>query len=273
MEREFYQRELGCPKCGSINLIVRFHCPKCGSTNLVKSDVIEHWPCGYVGLESEFEDGKCPKCGKELRKIGVDYAKPGPRYKCMECGEVFQIPADRLHCANCGNVFDKEDAKEVTLYAYRITPKLEEELDVALAQRNYLIEKLREMGFEIEPPEGIYGKSGLRHDFYMVASKGSGMLRIKIVIEILTAPEEVPASEVFSLYAKALDIGAYGMIVAAIPKFSEEAKKMMDYYDIAYVEVPDLEFSAEAIIRKLKEVIEVPQRRVFKPTRLGWSRS
>ena len=271
MEREFYQRELGCPDCGSINLIVRFYCPKCGSTHIVMDEVIEHWPCGYVGPESEFKDGKCPKCGKPLKKIGVDYSKPGPMFKCAECGEIFQSPADKLNCANCGKVFGKKDAKEVVLYAYKITPRLEEELDVALAQRSYLIENLTNMGFEIENPENIYGRSGVKHYFYMVASKGTGVLKLRIVIEILSASKEVPVDEVFSLYAKALDIGAYGLIIAAIPRFSEEAKKMMDYYDIAYVEVPSLDTSAEKIIKKLKELMELPMRPVSKTTRLGWS--
>lgn len=271
MEREFYQREIGCPKCGSINLAVHFHCPKCNSTNLVKSEVIEHWPCGYIGPESEFKDGKCPKCGKELKKIGVDYAKLGSMYKCMDCGEVFQTPEDKLSCINCGNVFNKENAEEVVLHSYRITPKLEEELDAALYQRNYLIEKLVEMGFEIEPEENLYGRSGLKHDFYLVAGKGTGILRTRIIIELLSAAEEVSAGEVFALYAKALDIGAHGMVLAAIPKFSEEAKKVMEPYDIAYVEAPSLHESAETIIRKLKEIITSPKMGIPKASRLGWS--
>jgi len=271
MEREFYQRELGCPKCGSINLIVRFYCPKCGSTHIVKDEVIEHWPCGYVGPESEFKDGKCPKCGKPLKKIGVDYSKPGPMFKCMECGEVLQNPVDKLNCANCGEIFDKGDAKEVILYAYRITPRLEEELDVALAQRSYLIENLTKMGFNIENPENIYGRSGVKHYFYMVASRGTGILKLRIVIEILSAYKEVPVDEVFSLYAKALDIGAYGLIIAAIPKFSEDSKKMMDYYNIAYVEVPSLDSAAEKIIKKLKELMETPTRPLHGTQQLGWS--
>ena len=67
MEREFYQRELGCPKCGSINLIVRFHCPKCDSTNMVKSDVIEHWPCGTLGLRATSRMADAPSVGRSLR--------------------------------------------------------------------------------------------------------------------------------------------------------------------------------------------------------------
>jgi len=271
MEREFYQRELGCPKCGSINLIVRFHCPKCDSTNMVKSDVIEHWPCGYVGVESDFKDGRCPKCGKKLEKLGVDHAKLGPMYKCLNCGEVFQTPVDRLNCANCGHSFMKDEAKEVILYSYKITPKLEEELDVAIAQKNLLVERLIDMGFEVEPPENLYGRSGLKHDFYLVAAKGTGMLRLRIIIEVLSAAEEVPAEEVFAIYGKAIDLGAYGLIIAAIPRFSKEAKKVMEYYDIAYVEVPTLEESAEAIIKKLKEVMSLPRRYTPKPTGLGWS--
>jgi len=270
MEREFHQRELGCPKCGSINLIVRFLCPKCGSTNIVKGELIEHWPCGYVGLESEFKDGKCPKCGEKLGKIGVDYKKLGPMYKCLNCNEVFQTPNDKLECANCHNVFPKEEAAEVILHAYRIAPKLEEELEAAFYQKNYLIEKLEEMGFKVEPEENLYGKSGLKHDFYVVVYQGKGNLKIRIVIDLLSAAREVPADPVFLLYVKALDLGAYGMILVAIPKFSEEAKKMMDYYGIAYVEAQTLQDSTEAILEKMKELLEAPPR-FSRTSRLDWS--
>jgi len=203
MEKHFYSRELGCPKCGSINLVIRFHCPKCGSTKIVKKNLIEHWSCGYVGGEDEFKDGKCPKCGKKLEKVGVDYAKLGPKYKCLDCNEVFQSPVDKLKCANCNHTFTKEDAGEVILYSYKISPKLEEELEAAIYQRNYLIKKLEDMGFTIEDSESIRGKSGLTHDFYLVVSRGEGIFKRRLVIEMLYGGEDgIPVDEIFSLYAK-----------------------------------------------------------------------
>jgi len=126
------------------------------------------------------------------------------------------------------------------------------------------------MGFEVEPEESLYGKSGLKHEFYVIASQGKGILKIKIVIDLLSATEEVSADEVFLLYAKALDIGAYGMIVVAIPKFSEEAKKLIEYYEIAYVEAKTLQGSAEAIIEKLEEIVGASHKPP-RTSRLGWS--
>jgi len=254
MVREFYQRELGCPKCGSINLIVRFLCPKCGDTNIVKGEIIEHWTCGYVGAEDEFKEDKCPKCGKKLEKIDVDYGKLGPMYKCLSCGEVFHTPDDKLNCANCDYTFSKDEAEEVVLYAYRITPKLEEDLEATLYRKNYLIEKLSEMGFIVEPEENLYGRSELKHEFYIVASQGKGIFKVRIVIDLLSALHEVPADDVFLFYAKALDLGAYRIILVGIPKFSEEAKKLMNHHGIAYVETQTLQNSAEVTIRKLEEM-------------------
>jgi predicted RNA-binding Zn-ribbon protein involved in translation (DUF1610 family) len=256
MVRDFHQRELGCPKCGSINLIIRFLCPKCGGTKIVKGEIIEHWPCGYVGTETEFKDGKCPKCKKKLGKIGVEHRKLGPMYKCSDCGEAFQTPTDRLNCANCEKDFPKEEAAEVILYAYRITPKLEEDLEAALYQKNHLVEKLVDMGFNIEPETGVYGKSGLKHEFYIVASQGKGKLKLKLVIDLLSAAQEVPANDVFQLQAKALDLEAHGIILVGIPKFSEEAKKLMTHYGIAYVETQTLQNSADATIQKIEELTQ-----------------
>jgi len=270
MERDFHQRELGCPKCGSINIIVRFFCPKCASTNLVKREVLEHWPCGYVGPEDEFKSGKCPKCRKKLERIGVNFKRLGPMWKCLNCSEVFQTPSDKLDCANCDSSFAKEEASEVTLYAYRITARLEEELEAALYQKSYLSKRLEEMGFGIEPEENLYGRSGLKLGFYVVAYQGKGSLKTRIAIDLLSAAEEVTTDEVFALYAKALDLGAFGLVLVAIPRFSEESRRLMEFYGVAYVEVQTLQGSAEAIIEKLREIIETPPR----PPRtawLGWS--
>lgn len=263
MERGFYGRELGCPKCGSINLILRFHCSHCNGLNIVKSTILEHVSCGYVGPEEEFKGGKCLKCGKEVKQIGVDYVKQGMMYRCLECKHIFQTPVEKLYCANDLTSLNKTDAIEVILYSYIITPRLEEEINKALYQRKYIANKLSELGFRAESPALIKGRSGLQQTFYMVASSGAGFVKTSIIIEMLGAEVEVSTNEIFALYARAIDVGAYGIVLAAIPRLSDDAKKAAESYGIDYVESPDLPAAAEKIITKFGELVEAPEERML----------
>jgi hypothetical protein len=263
LEKEFHSRELSCPKCGSINLTLRLHCPKCDSQNISKRTMIEHVTCGYVGPEDEFKTQKCPKCGKPLKQIGVDHVKQGLMHSCRDCKHIFQTPVEKLKCANDETVFDKADVAELVLYSYKVTRALEEEVNRALNQRRYIAQKLETLGFKTVCPAIEKGKSGVQQQFYMIAMSGMGFLKVKVVIEILGGDTEISPNDLFSLYARATDVGAYGLLVAAIPGFSQDAKGVAETYGIAYVEAQDLQTAADGIVSKIGELVEAPEEKMM----------
>lgn len=262
LERDFHSKELGCPKDGSINLSFKRHCPNCDSTNITKKELLEHVACGYIGPETEYKGGKCPKCGRDLGKLGVDHIKHGMQYVCQNCGNIFQTPVDKAICLRDKYSFPIAEAREVDLYSYKITKRLEEEISKAVDQQRYISEKLRELGFKVESPATLKGRSGVMHDFFMVATTGAGFLKTRILVELL-GDGEINKDDVFGLYAKATDVSAYGALIGAVPKMTEEAKAVARSYKIAFVEDEDLPGVSEKMVRKFAELIETPEERML----------
>ncbi len=263
LDRKLQSRELGCPTDGSINVTLRQYCPKCGSSEFTQEEIIEHLVDGYVGPESDFKDNICPKDKKPLKQLGVDYVKHGKKYVCIKCHEIFQEPVLKMVCVNDATVFKPEEAKYVNLYSYTVTNKLEEETNKILYQQKYIGDKLKEMGFKVESPGILTGKSGIKHDFFMVATAGIGLLKTKVVIELL-ANKEINENEVFSTYTKAADVGANGILIAAIPRLSAQAKKVAQTYGIAATEALDFPTASEQIVAKFKELMTSPAEEALK---------
>lgn len=262
LEREFYSKELGCPKDESINLSFKRQCPKCGSVDITKKELTKHVACGYMGTESDFKDEKCPKCGQELGKLGVNYIKHGMQYVCQNCKEFFQNPSDIAVCLKDRYSFPIENAKEIILYSYLITKQLEQEIIEAIDQQKYISSKLKELGFKTESPATLKGRSGVEHDFFMVATMGTGFLRIRILLELI-GNGEVTKNDIFNFYAKAIDVGAYGALIGVIPQMTDEAKAISKSYKIAFVEGTDLSVISEKMIYKFAELIETPEERML----------
>lgn len=261
-EKELISKEIGCPRDGSINISLKRHCPQCNSTNISKKELIEHVPCGYIGPEDSFKEQICPKCHKKLEKVGVDYVKHGQQLVCGQCGHFFQEPVVKAVCAQDKNVFLLTEAKEVELYAYKITKLLQDEITKALDQQKYVRDKISELGFMPILPAKIKGRSGVEQEFFLVAQSGGGLLKVKIVIELL-GNTEISANDILTLYAKAVDINAYGVLVGALPKMSAEAKAIARSYNIAYVEGEDLITVSDKLVRKFAELVEAPEERVL----------
>ncbi len=261
LDKEFYSKELGCPKDHSINLSLKRHCPNCDSTNMVREELIEHVPCGLVAPESDFKEGKCPKCGRELKKLGVDYLKQGQKYVCQNCGKNFQEPVEKAMCLRDKHTFTLDEAVEVNLYSYKVTKLLEDEINKSIDQQKYMTDKLKELGFTIHSPGVLTGKSGVKHDFFMVASSGGGFMKVNIIIELL-GDTEIGKDEVLSLYAKATDAQAQGVLLGAIPVLTDEARAIAESYQIAFVEAKELPSASEKMVRKFAELVETPEERI-----------
>jgi hypothetical protein len=103
---DFYDRTYLCSNCKSSRLSMREVCPKCNSSNSETYDVIHHFPCAYVGPETDYKNEiddqlNCPKCSKQLKHIGVDYDKPSVLHRCKKCLNSFQDYFVHARCMSC----------------------------------------------------------------------------------------------------------------------------------------------------------------------------
>ncbi|MBS7614221.1 response regulator [Candidatus Bathyarchaeota archaeon] len=115
---------IACPACNSLVISINVKCPDCGSRLIKSGEAIEHFTCGYIGFESEFEKGNfsllCPKCTKELKMVGVDYRKISNCYKCVY-GHLFNIPAIVVICKKCNKEFSFDQAVLEPIYEYQLS--------------------------------------------------------------------------------------------------------------------------------------------------------
>ncbi|MBC7130550.1 hypothetical protein H5T51_04945, partial [Candidatus Bathyarchaeota archaeon] len=120
-----YCSAIACPYCGSHKSYFFIRCPECESTILEKGEAIEHFKCGHVDFRNKFEKGDkfiCPKCGKELNQIGVDYRKAGRWYKCHR-DHIFTLPLMHFSCIECNKIYDLDEAKIETQHIYQLSEK------------------------------------------------------------------------------------------------------------------------------------------------------
>lgn len=113
-----------CNKCHGGFLNFKEVCPSCQSANVYMEDNLHHFSCGYVGKISKFlvEDAYiCPKCGKMLRHIGVDYDKPSMTLTCQTCHHEFQDPIVQAECLHCRAVSPAEYLIQYDIKQYRLT--------------------------------------------------------------------------------------------------------------------------------------------------------
>jgi len=142
---DFFLKVHLCNKCycGFINFMEI--CPNCGSPDLTVENLIHHFPCAFVGSETDFlKDGRmvCPKCGKKLKGIGVDYDKPGTIFKCNRCSYVTQESDVKTVCFNCGKESSPEDLIVKTFKTYTL-PSIGENFAI-YGFENSLLRSLRD---------------------------------------------------------------------------------------------------------------------------------
>jgi len=128
LRSEYFDRVYLCSSCSGSHMSYREVCPKCSSSNTTPSDIIHHFPCGYVGPMKDFSneiDDKldCPKCNKRLRHIGVDYDKPSVIHHCNNCSHNFQDYNVNAKCMSCHTDRSVETLKAHDIKTYRLTKK------------------------------------------------------------------------------------------------------------------------------------------------------
>jgi len=255
LERKLYDMMIYCPFCGSPNISTRYCCPYCGSFNIKKSSLIEHIQCGYIDTEEKFT-GKngtliCPKCGNKLQKPDLDYRKAGVWCKCNDCGKSFDIPVTMHFCRDCKKTFNFETVVCKDVYSYTVSEVAKKESSVGWVIIAPLREFLEKLGFKVETPGFLKGKSGATHIFDIVAFQ-EGVTRGVTVIDLATSTDdEVSEQPVIAMFAKIYDVMPDKACLIAIPKMSENGKKMAALYKIEVIEAEDQKEVVKALKRKI----------------------
>ncbi len=257
LEKKLFDKVIFCPKCGSADVSFHYCCPFCKSFDIQKSSLIEHVKCGYMDLEANFREGDkyvCPKCHEELRKIDVDYRKAGIWCTCKDCNKSFDIPVSEHFCRSCHAIstFEEASLKDVYSYTLKENVKAESSLSwfLAAAIREFLVQE----GLKVEGPAFLKGKSGAHHSFDIVAYKGAESQKV-IVVDLAASTENVVSEQpVIALFAKIFDVSPERAYLIAIPKLSENAKKMAELYNIHAIEAKNQDEAIASLREKLKAV-------------------
>jgi len=250
LKREIYDKEIGCPKCGSGSVSVRYCCPYCKSFNVKKSSLIEHIQCGYIDVEDRFRKNDrliCPRCRNELTKPDINYRKAGVWCACQDCGKNFDIPVPSHFCRECRNVFTFEDSIYRDVYSYTLNEDVMKTAGVGYILVAPIREFFQSQGFQVESPGFLKGKSGASHMFDVAASKGA-ISQYVIVVDLAMSPEDVVSEQsIIAMFAKVYDVMPDKAYLIAIPRMSENGRKLADLYKIELIEVKDQKEAMKAL--------------------------
>jgi len=250
LERKLYDKIVYCPSCSSANISVHYTCPHCKSFDVKKSALIEHIKCGYIDTEDRFQKYGalvCPRCNKELTNPDLDYHKAGVWCTCNQCGKSFDIPVPAHFCRECHENFTFDEALYKDVYSYGLTPEAAKEATVGCILTVPIIEFLEDLGFEVESPGFLNGKSGTRHMFDLTAVS-AGKKKNTTVIDFATSTDDVVSEHsVIAMFAKIFDATPDRACLVAIPKMSENGRKLASLYKIDLVEAKNQSMAIEAL--------------------------
>lgn len=241
-----------CPSCQESNFNVSYMCPYSQHTMLEHGTLIEHYACGNADFEINYRSGPnelvCPKCRRTLKVIGTDYRKIERAYRCSSCGKSFGTPKLMLQCRSCNRKNDEEDLVMPPVYAYKINEQLRSELISHCSLESGITTFFEKLGFKVTAPMRMTGLSGVLHNFDLGAKKNS----TEIVMDMVSAIDEVGPPEVVGFFAKVYDTKPAKSLLIALPKLSREAQRLGAMYGVEIIGA----VSPDEIIKKLSAIIE-----------------
>ena len=278
---ELLESVLQCPACSATRFSVQQSCTVCQSTNVTRGAVTEHLACGNIDFDSKYaiEAGTasgggeenvlvCPKCRKRLKAIGVDYAKPGIFYKCLNCKALLPQTASLYTCLDCCKSWQDDQLKELQLMKYDVNMEmvssyfLEYNLLPLVAKRLFT-----KHGVKAESPGKVRGLPKIEHSFDLLVShyeNGEPMLVADLLIDSKdnnisnygSSSQQLQSIRILAFYAKCLD-ASYSTtriikkILVVQSELSKEAKELATAYGVTIVERADVEMMASLILKML----------------------
>ncbi|MGQ9479536.1 MAG: TackOD1 domain-containing metal-binding protein [Thermoproteota archaeon] len=249
-----------CPYCGDNRFTVELACPRCESTRLKMGAAIEHLECGYIGFEEDFRNMVCPKCGKRMRALGIDYRKPGILYRCLSCKEFTGEPRKRYTCLKDRHVFYEDEVVSREVYSFRFNAEKKSFIEKWIMDLKPVVETLNSKGWRVQHPARIRGRSGVEHTFTLAASPNGSGLNTSTLVDVLVNDRPIDESAL-SLIFKALDVNAGIRIMIFVPELTEKAKTLFDYYrvlpNMLVFECESIDKVNEVILRAMNDCIKV----------------
>ncbi|MBO3840214.1 MAG: hypothetical protein QXN75_04705 [Thermoproteota archaeon] len=227
--KDIFTLTTACPYCGDNRLVVELACPHCDSTRLKIGATIEHLECGYIGFEEDVKNMVCPKCGKRIRALGIDYRRPGIMYKCLSCKEFTGGPKKKYTCLKEKHVFYEDEGVSKEVYSYGLNPEKKDFIGKWIMDLSPVAEALIAKGLSIKTPAKIRGRSGVEHTFSLFASGNNGSNII--LVDVLVNDKPIDESAL-SLIFKALDVDASKRVMVFVPGLTEKARALFDYYRV-----------------------------------------
>lgn len=214
---------------GLFQLVPTERCPRCDSANVIKGQLVEHFSCGYVGLDRDYKQESryvCPKCRKDLRLIGTDYRNVGIHYRCQDCNEVFTTPVVKWRNMKTRKVWNAEELRELETFSYQFSPDKRGWLEFQMKPKAQLVDFLKNQGYQVHELAQLTGRSGAVHTVDVLAIRDDIITKVNLGIGILVAASgepEVGLEALFRFDTRAYDIGINYKVVIAIPKLGPEA--------------------------------------------------
>jgi hypothetical protein len=256
LKRRLHDKIALCPKCSSINVSIHYCCPYCKSFDIQRSSLIEHVSCGYMDVEENFQKSDrlvCPKCQNELKKIDVDHRRAGIWCNCKDCTKNFDIPVTVLFCRDCHADSTFEDVTIKDVYAYSMKEDAKQEASLGWLLIAPIRDFLTENGFNVESPAFMTGKSGASHMFDVIAQEEGKTKRLTVIDLAMSTEDTVSEQSVVALFAKIFDVSPDSAYLIAIPKMSDNGKKMAESYNIHVIEAENPEEAIKALKAKMKK--------------------
>lgn len=239
LEKSFFDTVSACPVCGSTSVTLHYRCPKCKSRHVVKTGLTEHIPCGNIDEKDKYNQGHllptCPKCGARL--VEGEYRDMGIWYICRVCGEKFEHPNLDLICRSCDNQFTIQTAIVREISKYALNSDKEQEIRQNVTSLESINELLTKLDFSVEMSTSAIGeKSGIQHNFSVIAKKKFGDREKIVVIDHAVGDIEVGASPLILYIYKISEVKVDLPIFVAIPKLSETARRIAQGYNLLVIE-------------------------------------
>jgi hypothetical protein len=148
--------------------------------------------------------------------------------------------------------FTFEDTIIKDVYSYRLREEAKQEAGLGWVLVAPVKEFLTEIGLEVEGPAFLKGKSGANHMFDVVARSKDATGKAT-VIDLATSLEG-PVSEqsVIALFAKIFDVSPQRAFLIAIPRMSDNGKKMAELYNIRLIEARDPKEAVKSLAMMIK---------------------